>query len=178
MRLAESLGHIGEVYYEIQDHEQGLLYFNRSLELFEAIGCRRGVAEKLECIAGSYYGLGKYEKALGYLYRALPIQREIGDTNGLTNTLNMLGINYARMQCFEQAVDYLQQSRKVAEDSGYRGMEGLAWFNIGRVYEMQGFLEIALEYIEKAVAIGAEIQSMRLSEHEAALKQLRAKIAS
>ena len=91
---AKLLRKIGLVYYYVGENETTLDYWTKSLNLYEELGNKKGIANSLNNIGIIYDNQGNYKQALDYYSKSLKRQEEIGNKRGIAALLNNIGIIY------------------------------------------------------------------------------------
>ncbi len=151
------LNEIGQSYYNKDELNKALDYFERSRVVWVEIGDRAGLAKVLNDIGMIYNGRGFWGEALEHYEHSRAIWDEIGDRDGLARVLNDIGITYCERGLWDEALEHYEQSRAIREEMGDR--DGLACsFNcIGYVYNIKGLWDQALECFERSRTIWDEI---------------------
>jgi len=118
-------------------------YWERSLEIAEELGDRRGMRHSLYNIGLLYNNKGDYEKALDYYERSLAIKEEIGDKRGMGISLNNIGIVHADKGDYKKAEEYLEKSLAIQKEIGFKVIElvttthlYLAYKNLEKTYDI------------------------------------------
>ena len=90
--MAGTLVNIGNAQWSLGSYGKALEYYQRGLELAEAIGHRQWAANALGNIGLIYARLGSHAKALKYKQRALKLMEELGDRAGVAWELGNIGV--------------------------------------------------------------------------------------
>jgi tetratricopeptide (TPR) repeat protein len=90
-REGHLLGNLGEVYWQLGRHQEGIECLERSLAICRAIGDRRGKALTLDNLAEINRNQGRLKEAIDQYREVLAIRREIGDLWGEARVLQSLG---------------------------------------------------------------------------------------
>jgi class 3 adenylate cyclase len=138
-----------------------LEYLQKSLEIFEELGEKQGIAKSLDNIGLIYKLQGNYPRALEYLERALVIREELGDQNGIAINLGNTGGVYFDQGNYPRALENLQKSLAFYEEVGHKEGIAASMSNIASIYSEQGNIPRALIYLEKSQAIMEEIGNKR-----------------
>jgi len=155
------LGSLGILYNQIGSYKKSVEYFEKALDITQAIGDRRGEGTALGNLGIAYYALGQVERAIEYYEQALAISKEIGDRRGEGTWLGNLGIAYFNLGQVERAIECYEQALAIFKDIGDRRGEGCTLGNFGNAYYALGQVERAIEYYEQALAIAKEIGDRR-----------------
>jgi tetratricopeptide (TPR) repeat protein len=177
--VATLLTNIGDMYHRNGDpsvtssvedaHHAGLLkaldHFNRSLQLREESGNKKGIAESLSHIGGIYQTDGdpgvrssKAEAmaagipiALQYFTRSLKIQEEIGEKNGAASSYINIAKVYLAQKKYAQALSYANKSMLVSKELGFPKNIKVAAELIYAICKTTGDNKTALENYELAI---------------------------
>ena len=150
---AETLNHIGGVYYWLGEMREALEKFNEALQIRRALGDRRGEAETLNNIGLVYYSLGKVREALEKHNEALPIRRALGDRGGEAYTLLNIGALYRSLGELQEALEKFNDAFAIWRAVGDRRAEAGALNNIGAVYRSLKETQKAFEKLNEALPL-------------------------
>jgi len=89
-----ALGNLGNAYLDSGQIRKAIEYQQKSLEIKESIGDRRGAADSLGNLGNAYTKLGEFRRAIDSHERALAIDLEIGNRRGEGKGLGNLGMIY------------------------------------------------------------------------------------
>jgi len=175
---AESLFHLGDVYYSLEDYPKALDCFQQALSI-----AREGVdrqyrqryrttyprrvdeAQSLFKIGFTYAALKDYRKALDFLQQTLPIFRDWESRRdegldfcrqGEARSLNNIGRSYMALKEYLNALDSLQQALAIYQELGLREsedceLEADSRFRIGINYYNLGEYSKALDSFRQAL---------------------------
>jgi Tfp pilus assembly protein PilF len=123
---AETLNQAGNAFSDRGMWNEALACYERSLELRQAAGDRRGQGIVLNNLGALYYGLGDWEQAQQYYEQSLAIAQAVGDQNEqLFVLMNLCFLRYAQGQPAEQL---LNRAQALAEALGSaQELMRLAW---------------------------------------------------
>ena len=136
---------------------EALAAWERSLELYRAIGDRAGEGTALGNLGIAYDNLGRYERAIELFEQYATVAREIGDRAGEGRALGNLGVTYDKQGRHERAIEFFEQHLAIAREIGDRAGEGRAFGNLGVAHRNLGQLERAIGFYEKDLAISREM---------------------
>ena len=142
--------------YQKKDYSKALEYNFKSLNLFEEIGNRNGVAAAFHNIGAVYMNQGEYAKSLEYNFKAKNIYEEVLDKNGIGKVTNSIGIIYYAQGNYPKALEYHLKAYKILEETGDKRLIAYSTCNIGNIYDKQGDHSKALEYYFKSLKISEE----------------------
>ncbi|MEC4982658.1 MAG: tetratricopeptide repeat protein, partial [Oscillatoria sp. PMC 1076.18] len=109
-RYTASLTSLGNAYNSLGEYRRAIEFQQQSLEIFRAIGDRRGEANSLGNLGNAYDSLGEYQRAIDFYQQSLEIFRAIGDRGGEATSLNNLGSAYYSLGEYQRAIEFHQQS--------------------------------------------------------------------
>ena len=144
---------LGVIYQNISDYPNALLFYFKSLQIFETTENKKGIAANLGNIGIIYSYLSDYQKALLYYEKSLHFYKEIGIKSGISSNLGNIGILFQKLSDYAQALEYFEQALSINEE--IRNEDGIAanLGNVGLVYFNLSDYSNALEYYEKALKI-------------------------
>jgi tetratricopeptide (TPR) repeat protein len=135
---------IGGIYARMDNLDDALLYWSRSLSLARDIGDRGAQARALNNIAGIYDDKGELDKALRYYEESLKLQT---DEKGKAPTYNNIAIIYYKKSDYQKAVEYFQKAIEIDERYGdYHGASRTK-LNLGEAYRRMKDYEKAEKYL-------------------------------
>jgi predicted ATPase len=100
------------------DIERGLPLQEQSLQMFRALGDRRGVVVSLVAVGNQLAGVGEHERARTYLEQSLEGWRELGDREGYARSLSNLAFVARGQARFEEARTLYRQAQAEFERLG------------------------------------------------------------
>ena len=139
------------------DYPKALEYFLRSLEIYEELGNKSGIATALANIGSIYDYQSDYPKALEYILRSLEIYEELGDKKGIADALSNIGIIYDNQSDYPKALKYYMRSLEIREELEDKRGIATSLNNIGLIYMNQSDYSKALEYLLRSLEIKEEI---------------------
>lgn len=143
---------LGRVYEDKGESRRALALFQESEKLFESIGYKEGLGIANNSIGSVLEEEGEYEQALERFQRYLRISEEIGYHSGIAgakcniaNILNIRGDSEGAFELYQQHFSY-------AASKGDAREQGLAHYDLGYHFLLQGRLIEAEEHLRKAVS--------------------------
>jgi tetratricopeptide (TPR) repeat protein len=154
-----ALNSIGNINQSLNQPEQALGMFKRSLLLEKDLMNDLGVAINLQNIGNAYQIMGKIDTAITYFRQSLQYNEKVNSTVGRSICLNSIGEYYLQK---EQPIEALAEFNKAlvfAEKSNDNYYISQIHANLGRVYIALGRYDYALPQIEKFNKLSLEINS-------------------
>jgi tetratricopeptide (TPR) repeat protein len=140
------------------DYDAALEHHRRSLEIFEQLGDRAGVASSLNAIGLVLQERGDYDKALDYYQRSLQEADAIGDRQQIATVLHAIGLVHRHLGDYDVALEHHHRSLEMKEQLGNRAGVAKSLNAIGIVLQQRGDYDKALDYyqrsLQEAEAIG------------------------
>ena len=163
LQEARALYYLGRISFYRSEYQEALIYYLRSLTLFEIIGDKGRIAITLGNIGSVYRSLSDYASAVEYYHKALIIDEELQNWQGIANHTGNIGNVYLLLSDYPKALMYYHRSLALTEDLG--NMSGVATHtcNLGNLYLYLHDYSNALEYYHKALAIQQKLGD-KLSE--------------
>ena len=106
---------MGLTMYAKGDLVEALNYVQRSLEINEEVGDKRGSATNLLNLGSFYLALGNYNNALNNYLRSLKLFEEIGEKKKISLAIGNIGIIYYYQGNTAKALAYYLRSSKICE---------------------------------------------------------------
>ncbi|UCH04719.1 MAG: tetratricopeptide repeat protein [Candidatus Thorarchaeota archaeon] len=156
-RQGEYLLQAGIIHWYKGNLEKSREYHQRSLEIRERLGHRRGIADSLNNLALVYQSKGEPDIAADYHERSLKIREELGSKPDIAASYNNLGNIYAIKGEMERALDYHERSLKIREEIGNKQGVAMSLLNVGSITQRIGNLGQALEYYQRSLETFEEL---------------------
>jgi PAS domain S-box-containing protein len=125
-------------------------YTEKSLELYRAIGDKRGIATLSHNMGVYYRDFGLFKRSRSYLQRAYQMYEQSGNIRQKVSALLNLGFVEIFSNNLEEAVDYINQVHAIALDKGMREIEAFALAASGIIERKQGNLSASVDKLEQA----------------------------
>lgn len=155
--LAGAFNNNGYIQLQNGDAKKALSWFHQSLEVYESIGYRPGIAASCINIGGALQELRDTRTSQEYYYRALRISEEIKDSARVANLLLNLGNSYQEQGDLTNALNYLQRalalSVRIHDETG---IAADCYNNIGSLFVAQNKIDEGLRCYEKCLQLKTE----------------------
>jgi serine phosphatase RsbU (regulator of sigma subunit)/Tfp pilus assembly protein PilF len=155
--LAVTFNNTGFIYNNQGDISKALLYFHRSLKLYENQKNEKGIAEASNNIGLIYHDQENIPMALKYYHKALKLREKIGDKRGIANSLNNIGFIYKSQKNTPMAILYLERSLNIYKEIGDKQGIASSSNSIGVILQRQGDIDSAVVFHKQALIIQEEI---------------------
>ncbi len=156
-REGEHLLQAGILHWYKGNLEWSREYHQRSLEIREKLGHRRGIADSLNNLALVYQSKGEPDIAEEYHQRSLRIREELGSKPDIASSYNNLGNIYALKGETNLALEYHLRSLKIREELGHTQAIAMSLLNVGSITQRTGNLGRALEYYHRSLETYEEL---------------------
>jgi tetratricopeptide (TPR) repeat protein len=143
------------------ESDQAMDAYRAALQLFQAVGDRRGEASSINNIGLLYSALGDKQKALDDYEQALRLFKDIGDRRRQAYSLHNIGMIHGDWGEHNKALEYFSQALQLSQDVGDRRMAATTLDNSGLVLLAAGDKQKALDSFERALALRRDTQDAR-----------------
>ena len=168
LKLFEQVGDkpgIVRVLYELgwllgsimRQYDEGVAYFQQSLEIARASGDQRGIAWALNGLGAMAHLEGKHAEAIARYQESMTIASAIGDAARTAGALNNLGLVKAELGRYEEARDDLEASLAQFRAAGNRAGIASPLANLGNIFRTLGQHDEARQYLTDALTLYREI---------------------
>ena len=160
-QLADSLYKLAAKYYKSGDSKKALVFFDKSLNIYQSIGESRKVGDCYDYIAAIYYYQGNYSKSLLLYEKVMETCKKIGYKKGLAGALNNMAAVCTNLGNYSQAVELLRQAVVIQEEIGDKTTTAVITGNIAGIYSTMKDYDNTLKYCSKASSVYREIKDNR-----------------
>ena len=166
LRLAaDALRQLALAASSLQDHDRARKLAESSLEMFERLGDKWGIAAASRLLGLHLSGgVGLHQtdffdrpRAVAYLDRSLSLAREVSDVRGIGWSL--LGLSYVASdeQDYARAIALADEALNAFQASGDRFGEWSALRHLARAYRGRGETALAQEFVDRALEFAREL---------------------
>lgn len=141
---ARALGHLGDCYNALGDHEEAIKCHEQHLQLAAQLSSSRDQERAYRGLGISHKQLGNFQEALVYLEKRLFVAHELGSLEAKASSYADLGSIHCALKNYEQAVACLEHQRDIARELDDRTMTSDAISSLGVVFLQMGDLDGAL----------------------------------
>lgn len=150
----ESLGMIhsilGVAYKETGGFDNSTKNLNRSLELRQKTGDKRGQAATYLNLASVYGNSGEHRKAIENFSRSLAINRAMGNQAQVSRVLNNMGVSYREAGRLDQALQTFRESLHIEMEREDHLNMANRLDQIADIYRLKGQYDDAIVYLDQA----------------------------
>lgn len=133
------------------NYEEGLKYFQKSLQIFESLNDKAGIASSYNSIGVTHLQQSQNKEALSYLKKALAIYEYIGDKNKLVAGYMNLGSVNSSIGSYPEAISYYKKALTLSKAINHEYGVPYALSNLGKIYKKQGNIALALDYYSQGL---------------------------
>ena len=155
--MAMAYSDLSNLFWKQSKFKAGLEYGLKSLATFE----ERGINDldygfTLFVVGNNYLALKEHEKSLNYFRHAIAIGERYGFYNNLSDTYMLLTDLYIDLNELEKAEEAGINALKYAELLSNNFMAMRSWLSIGKVQNMKGNYEMAIESLHKCIEVATK----------------------
>ncbi|MBC8042222.1 MAG: tetratricopeptide repeat protein [Rhizobacter sp.] len=151
------LNGLGFCYFELSMFDRALAYHQRALEINQAIGYKRRIANSLSHIANVYMSIGYYAEGLGYHAAAERIAEEIDDKLIRGVAAHNFGDHYLQSGDTEKAAIYFERALTLNRAIGRAHGELINLLSLGDTRLRQGLFSQAAQSLAAALPLAIRI---------------------
>ncbi|MDJ0753356.1 MAG: tetratricopeptide repeat protein [Ardenticatenaceae bacterium] len=142
------------------NHAQQKAVLQLSLENWQKIGDRRGIANTLNYLCDVAYEQGEYADAQQFATRSLAIHEGLGNTIGMAHSLNHLGQVAGTIGRYRDAQRYYQQSLAILRDYGNLREVAVCLDCVGYVSYLLADYKTARQCYEESLTISRDLDDV------------------
>lgn len=149
--IAASSKVLGYCYWRFSDYPASLKKSVEAIDVYKAIGDKKGEADTLNSIGAVYMFQKEHEKRLECNQRCLQLRREVGDMDGAMSSQNNLGETYLELKRFEEATACFDSCISNADSKP----DVIAWanHNLGRIKHLNKDFQHAEFYFLESLKV-------------------------
>lgn len=147
------VGNIGSLYScRLKDDENGLLYYNRALELSKKTGNEEFRSHILGAVAEMYMRQKEFTKAKNSLKESMEIAEKANHSRIIISGLNNLSQISIEEKKFKEALAYSNRALQMRLESGYTEDNTLTYLTLADIYEKLGDTKGAESHYNQALS--------------------------
>ncbi|MDH5476472.1 MAG: tetratricopeptide repeat protein, partial [Cyclobacteriaceae bacterium] len=149
LQLIGTLNNIGNVYANMDRHNDALEYYLKSERLYEKQKNKQSQAfVPYTNIGNAYYNLGKLEQALEYYNKSLVYEQRDNNLNGQANALHNFGIVFSAMGNHEQAIDFYNEALSLVQETGDKLLLNTIYESLAQTNFIKGDYFLAYSFLQ------------------------------
>ena len=150
---ADSILNLGMKSQDAGDYAKSLLYFDKSLILYNSLGKSQKAGDCYSYKAVTYYYQGDYSNALIFFKKSTKEYKKTNYKKGISSILNNIGGVYYYLGNYLNALNYYKQAIVIQEELNDTKMIAATSQNIGGIYSQVEDYSNALKYYDKSYLI-------------------------
>ncbi|MDO5988663.1 tetratricopeptide repeat protein [Flavivirga amylovorans] len=148
------VANIGSLYScRLNDHENGLLYYNRALELSKEVGNEEFRSYVLGAVAELYVRQEEYEKAKSTLKESIEIAEKLDYLKVVVSGFSNLSQINIKENKFKEALVNSKKALKMCLELGYTEENTSLYLTLANIYEQLGDVKSAELHYEEALSV-------------------------
>lgn len=155
-QIASLYNRLGNVYMAMNDVQNALDYFYRSIALYDSLKMDVPKMKPLTNIGSFYISMNAFELAMNALMQALSIAEVKGSDQDKLDIYEAIGKALNDKSDHEGAMKYFSHALDLSRKLGKKHDMGICHFNLGNVYLGLGDYEKALDHASQAMTIFGE----------------------
>jgi len=136
---------------KLRDYEEAILYYNKAIVEYRAMGNEKLVANLYGNIGNVFNNLQQTDKALIYHKQALEVYQILGDSIGMAGVLNDIGNAYYKEDGDSLALHYYFLAHDINKALGNDIWLSYNLQNIAVIYTEQEKYEEAIRFVQEAI---------------------------
>ena len=147
------LNSLGGVLQRQGKFEEAAETLEKSADIEERLGNKRGQAIVLNSLGGVLQRQGSFDKAIDAFQKSLLIEDGLGNEHGQAKVLNSLGGVLQRQGKFNEAINAFQKSYDLLKKLGDESGQAKVLTSLGGVLQRQGKFDDAIDVLQKSAVI-------------------------
>ncbi|MBI4931738.1 MAG: tetratricopeptide repeat protein [Bacteroidetes bacterium] len=148
---------IGIVYYNLNNFDKAIEYYNRALQISIETADSSGMATCCSNLGNVFKDKLEYNKSENYFKKAIAIFENLGETYGLANCYANIGAVKMRNKNYPEAIGYYMRAMDIYKE--LKSDDGIAtvYFDLGGInLEMKKYRK-AIDYLNQSIDIAKKI---------------------
>jgi len=154
-----ALNSIGNIHLSLNQPEQALEMFKKSLLMEEALNNELGIAINLQNIGYAYHAMGQPDTALTFFRNSLQHNEKISSMVGRSICLNSIGELLLEKNEAIEALKYFNMAKVFADKTGDEYYISQTHANLGKAFLNLDRPDLALPEVEKFNSLALKIKS-------------------
>lgn len=162
--MARTMGSIGNIYLQQNDHENALKYFNNAVELGKDELDKITLARMGASIATVYSAQKEYTRSLNEYRKSIAIMEELGDWDGAAASYGNMGDLHFDSTNYSDAAVCFERSIASFKETGNKSQMAVSMGNLGMALQKMNDHRQAIDQCEKSLGIAQEIGVLSTQE--------------
>jgi len=141
------------LHYMLGEYKEAEKYYTQSLELFESLGDKQGIAYSLHQLGMLQQDQGNYKEAEKYYTQSLELKKSLEDKQGIARSLGQLGNLQYLQGSYKEAEKYYTQSLELFESLGDKRGIAHSLHQLGMLQQDQGNYKEAEKYYTQSLEL-------------------------
>ena len=159
--LADSLYKLASKYDKAGDNKQAVVFFEKSLTIYQKIGENKGIGDCLNRIGAIWYYQGNFTKALYFFEKSVVAYKSAGNKKGIGLALTSVGAVHQSLGNYPRALEFYKQAVGIQNELGDEGTIAALTQNIGSIYFVLKDYPNAMKYHSKAYSMSKKLKDQK-----------------
>jgi tetratricopeptide (TPR) repeat protein len=152
---------LGNVYIRLGEYEKAHSFYEKALEIYDAIKDLPGQGKVLGSMGDVALRLGDYDKAMVFFEKSLGAYRQIGDASGQAKVLGNMGIACSDRGEHSKSISFYEKQLEISRLTSDPKGEGNTLGNLGLEYVYLGEYGRAIGFYKKQLVIARQSTDVR-----------------
>ncbi|MCK4661318.1 MAG: tetratricopeptide repeat protein [Bacteroidales bacterium] len=175
-QAAQYLNKIGFLYWETNNPDLAIEYFDKSIVLNKKIGNKNAIKSLYGNIGMIYSDKGDYETALLNFRKCLIISREQNNKNDIVSNLINISVTLGIISRYDEAINNLEKALTITKESNNIKLLRSCYGMLAENYEKLGNSEKSFEYFNLYASFDKHIKKKEMEKIDKESKQKIAEI--
>lgn len=178
MEASRHLNDVAFIYWEHNNYESAIKYYEQSLALNQELGNENGIAMLHNNLGMLYSDIGEYNKAVSFFEKTLAARRAFKNKEGIISALKNMSIALNNLGQYDRAAELLQEALTTARETNDLDQIISCYLYLSETYEKAGdvsntkrYFELYQTYYEKVKDSDLK-RLQQLADEEAILKEI------
>jgi serine phosphatase RsbU (regulator of sigma subunit) len=159
---AKASNRLGLLYQNAGKYGESIIFFEKSLAIYEAEHLLERSGTIYNNIANSYLEINDFDKTIAYRKMAITIRIQANDSSGLGDSYNDIGETFIKLEEFDSARFYLYKSLLIKGKLGDTEVQSMVYNNLGTSYLKEEKWQKALTFFDKSERMALQIKAVGL----------------
>lgn len=142
--IAGSYIGIGSIQTDMEDLDQAITSFRRSLDMFLQIQNQKGIAAAATNLGYTYQEIGKFQESINTLNIAYEAEKAGGNIEGMIQVLSNLGDSYLKIGDYLASESFLSEALSKSRETGINRGMGAILLKMSQLHFAKGEVDQAL----------------------------------